>query len=390
MTVIAFLPTNLSLTYSWATKINKSHTGVELQRICQRLYPLISVQVEYVLADGDSLATLRDLLFDQPGTSVEIPLRHEAVYVTANVTTTEVRVPQDGALDWTAVGRRIYVERDEKESDAVDGYGTTITGRTTSGADYVLTVDASPPSTYDASVTRACPLVTVYPDEGPGLGTYRIQGGNWTMSGRSSLFASLDNGLTAATFNSRTVIDTPFEHAGEPLTEEFESGVVVVGDAPFESVTYRAFGDIVRGLTFTGDSLTDWKTWKARLHALRGQQVTFLLPTWRADLKLILHVDTTHVRVDDVPDYALWFAAASHKHLMFQYSNGDIEYHTVTAVVDDGPTYTLTLGQATASAGTLTTISFLEVVRLASDDVTVNFGAGNRFDVSLQVRTVQQ
>lgn len=389
MTIIAFLPEEMSLTFSWDTKINKAESGKELQRICQRLYPLRTLSITYLLADGDALRTLRDLLFLAPDGAVEIPFRPEALYATAAVTTTEVRVPQLGSADWAISGRRIYVEKDDGE----DGYGATITGVATSGSDYVLTVDASPPSTYAAAVTRACPLLTLYPDKGPSLGNYRIEGGKYTLTGRVNLFAAIGLDYTTTLFDSMMIVTIPFNQEGEPLSEEYDGGAVVVGEAPFESVSYRDYADIIKNLTFEGGFLPfpqDWSTWKTFLAAMNGQQKTFLLPTWRSDLVFVSVWDVDQIQVEDTYDYASWLQASSHDWLMLTWDTGDLTYHKVTTVAPSGGTLILTFDASLTILGSITKVSFLERTRLASDDVTTTFYRGGEFASQVQTRTVQQ
>lgn len=389
MIVIDHLPEKLILTYSWATAINKAQDGTELQRVCTRLYPLITISVEYKLDEGFKLQSLRDELFLNPGDPVEIPFRHEAMLVTANVTSTTARVPQVGSKDWAIAGRRVYVEKDEGE----DGYDATISSVTTSGSDYVLTLSASPPSTYPASTTRVCPLLTVYPDEGPGLGSYRLQGGVYTLTGRVNLFAAMGlDYYPTSLYEGMMIVTTPFIQGEEPVSEEYASGLVSVGTTPFESVTYWTQADIIKSLVFEGgflDAPLDWCTWKTFLTTMRGQQVAFLLSSQREDFTII-GAGGINIEAHTGYDLSAWLAVGSHNRVAVYYENGDIDYRTIDHADNNGNgNYTIELTVALSRTDAVL-ISWLSRVRLASDDVTATFLPGGEFSVALQVRSVQQ
>lgn len=134
----------------------------------------------------------------------------------------------------------------------------------------------------------------------------------------------------------------------------------------------------------------DW--WRDFLDDALGQRDPFLMPTWFADLVLAADpaVGATQLVVT-APDYSsLYYPFETFKRLQLETEAGII-WRRVTGVTDN-PGGTTTLNLDTALGGTapevaISKISFLNLVRLASDNVTLTHDR-LRSQIELTTKTV--
>ena len=118
--------------------------------------------------------------------------------------------------------------------------------------------------------------------------------------------------------------------------------------------------------------------WRDFLTACNGMREPFLLPTWRRDLFLstIPNPGDPTILIEGATYGSQYWPYDTYKRLQFWNSSGDIVYRKVTAVADQpGGTTLLTLDNSIPMSFNWNedfTISFLNKVRLASDEVQLN------------------
>lgn len=391
--LIPWLPEKLVVSTEWKTDLQPGADGTE-QRICLRSNPTITLDLEYNTVGDEIVATaiqaVRSHLVNDPGARLRIPLRHEAVYLAANMAlgSFNVTLDYDTSADWAVAGATVYVEVDENEA----GYDALVSHVDHIGGTTSLTVTPGAPAILHKESCRVCPTALVQPTDKQALGTYRVERGTWSLRGTAQEFlGTVGTGVTIATNEEGYLIwDRPASQEESRLVaEEFDGGLDLVGEPYTEGSTLYPKALVRRDLSFHVDGLADWRWFKMFAYSVRGQQVPFLRPTFRDDLSLVEQPvgAGTAILVDDGPDYRPWFADCdTYRRLAFTMSDGTIMVVSVSSIDDnmDG-THTVNL-TASYDPGALTIarISFLEATRLASDIVSLSMDRGRQGVLGIQ------
>lgn len=367
---------------SWRTDIpgGGNYDGTE-QRIATLTEPRHRFDGSFFADDAD-LRHLRRLLSQSPAGEYELPLPHEAVSAILAITGGTIYVTPT-YCDWLAVGRRIYVR-----GAAGAAYTTTITG--ISGG--TVNVSSSPPAggRFPAIHTLIFPIETVRLEPDQGLSRYPVNVGRWNFTARAAARSAGGAGATLTRYDGWTVLDRrPLQQREAP--ETILGGVEFLdNDATMTSLTSWTRSAHRR----TGDWFIDnpaARQWvKAFVAERRGKYKPCLWPTWRPDLTLYEQptAGTNTIRVTD--DYlGQWWPSLAHRRLQLERAGSAVQYVTVDSVTQ-GVGYQELLLRDDVAAVPIAKVSFLETVRLDTDQVQIEYGTGWKGRVSLPLVTVQE
>lgn len=200
------------------------------------------------------------------------------------------------------------------------------------------------------------------------------------------------------------------EFAGRPL---WDRGIDVEGTAP-DSMQSMAQHEDLGGLPFNAGmaSVPDWGRalqmtrpislgtasefqWLKRfLDTIKGRWRTFWLATWRADLVPVSTAagTLTITAGENAGDFFAWWP--TQEYLQIQQTDGTLTYVRVSAAAQVGSAIALTIvdgadAPVTLSATAIRMVSWLDRVRLESDEVAIQF-TGWTFKVSTVARVVRQ
>jgi len=409
-TFLLSLQPGTKLTYSWQTTVIPSYSGRE-QRESTVGSPRRRFQGGAFLADSGMRDVAGQLQRSAAsGATFLLALPMEQLPVTADSLTTVVAVGDTTGCDWNVLNQRcVVIGIDGTQAAAVvqSSTATTITIALTN------TDGSISPTGVLGATGRAgaiiMPLLQVLLDPTQGFGRYPIGVGMWSLNATASVFGfagadSMGVGTEIVTLtageavpvgdlveNDLMIWDRINESAGtsnEAMTSRTE--LVDLGGVPF-AIGGAAVPDWQRSIRLRSTTRDDWQWFKAFVRQLRGMQRPFLLSTNRPDL-VYLSTISGGIKVSSASasggnDYVSWFASDAHKRLAIT-AGGVVQYATVTLVTDDGDG-TLSLLLDATTSGSVTKVSFLEQVRLSSDEVEVGFD-GAEFVVDLQAVTVQE
>lgn len=267
-------------TLEFLTDVMGHKDGTE-QRVALRLNPRQFFELEFLLSEGPEMTRLDNVLFEWQHRLFGLPVWHERTPLTVAATASDTTV---------TVQQTAY--RDLR----VDGIAVVYTDDTTYD---VLEVDSFTATT----VTFKSPLLNSYPVgaflvpartahivDAVGGGRARVNLGQ-----RRAVFRVVDNevGSIASTaafssYNSLVLFDDCNLVERDSLSETFERRITVIdegtGVVMQDSAWDRNRRSSLKGFRAAGVQAT----WELRqlLHALRGRQVPFYLPTFWKDLEV--------------------------------------------------------------------------------------------------------
>jgi hypothetical protein len=366
---------------SWRTDIpgGGNYDGTE-QRIATLAEPRHRYEGGFFL-DAADLRLVRRLLSQSPAAEYELPMPHEAVSALVEVTGGTIYVTSTYA-DWIETGRRIYVR-----GSAGDGYTTTITGA--SGG--TINVADSPPAggKFPAVHTLIFPLETVRLEDDHAIRRYPVNAGRWAWRARAAAREVLGAGGALTTYDGWDVLDRrPYQQRewGESVlggVEFLDNGATMTSEESWTRSKHR------RAVEVKLNRPADRQWAKAFLAARRGRYTPCLCPTWGPDLTLYEQptAGTNTIRVTD--DYlADWWPSLAHRRLQLERADG-IQYVVIDSVTEVSGYQELLLRDDVAAVP-ITKVSFLESVRLDSDEIAIEYGTGWRGRVTLPLCTVQE
>ena len=412
-TFVLSLQPGTRVIYSWSTDIFRSFSGIE-----QRSSPFGTPKQRF---EGTAFlleASSRDIRSTlqraaAAGSTFLLALPYEEALLVADAAGTTVTVASTAVLDWAQPGQRCVVI-------GSDGTALGAVVQSTMAATITLAVVDSAGNLTSAQTLgsagrtggRILPLVQVLLDPQQGFARYPISVDLWALRAQAAVFGwggvdVMGAGASIVTYSAGAPV---------PVAELVEADLLI-WDRPnaIEGTASEAmlsgaetldlgalpsgFGDQhvpdwARPIRFASSDPDDWQWLKAFLRKIRGRQVSFLLSTNRDDL--IYLATTPHgaqVQSADVAgagDYASWFASLAHQRLAVATTDGDVQYVTVTGLVDhhDG---TLSLSLDRIVLGTIAKLSLVEQVRLEdSDDHVAVTWDGGTFSVELVARTSEE
>ena len=369
-------------TLRWRTDVVPSADGTEQRACTGGAAPRAYVSGPVQLGDADARA-LHAWLTTSPRAAAIVPLAHEATPTASAFTGGAVTI--DGTYcDWLAVGRRVLVV------GAGSSYTTTISGYSAP----TLTLAAGPSSgAYPAGATHVYPCEDVYLEDGQAVKRWPVTLSQWQLNGRVQEVRALTGtgGAAVTTFDDLPVlVDRPLDDGDD--TETYDSGVMWADAGGAVAVSgYQTVGARMRSGSWLVRSAAQRQAWKVFLSALRGRWKPFLSPTWRPDLTLQAQPagGASAIRVDQaLADLGPLTRAGR---VQLEYADGSVDYRTIGTPSDAGAYRSIPLGAALPGSipgGSIRCVSLLERVRLASDDVEIEYGGGWLGRISLQVVTL--
>lgn len=384
------------ITYSWDTDIGmRSRNGTE-RRIARVACPREIYSFEVILGDGDLAFVQSELVKNAAqGQPFAVALIHESIPIAGSTATTVVPVTSTALLDWAYPGQSVAVLARDRLSMAT-GVIQSVTLTT-------ITLDVAIGAVAQVGA-RMMPTIPSYLEDTLGVDLYAVNVGDFRLKARAIYFGNASSSWApvGATVTSYT----------DPLTSQvypvWDRGLDMNGTSPralmmgieltdfggaLLMTSAQAFSDFGREIDYTAKSDADRQYVKAFHGATRGRQKSFLLPTWKPDLVAVTpaiasSVLVIHGNATGYGDYAgQYFGSLAQAHLQVLYTNGSIDYVTVSFALDnhDG-TESLQLDRSIT--GTIKMISFLEVCRLDTDAIVVNYQDGTG-SVKLPCRVVQ-
>lgn len=395
MATLAAIPETVALegvrqAIRWPTDVMTSRSGLE-SRVSLAYWPRESISGAALLTDAE-LRQLYAGIFASPDSTFRVAARWESAPVLADVTGTAISV-DSSLLDWPAVGAPILIET------MAGSYVTTIAALSGHpGASCAITAAHLPPSgpTFPAGTTRVVPLFSLRPNDGQGAARFPVYAGAAQLAGvTADTRTTYGTGATVATALGAALMDRPLiaSSADEAIRGSLESiGSDTFGAyATFSPLTTAAIARRRRiGLRTAAD-----RQWlRAFVATVRGRQVAWRLPTWEPDLALASTpgAGATSLIVSSDANYVTtWFPSLAHRAIQVAHVDGSLEYVSVSAAVDNGDgTHTLTISALGGMTSPIAMLSFLELVRFASDELVIQWITGTRAIVDLDVITVRR
>lgn len=375
--------------WSWLTDVIPSRNGDE-QRIALRATPRRSIKYSFMLENEVERRRQYNRWFKSLSSRLVLPYYQYATSLLADAPAGSSRLYFDPARTDLREGEFALIYDGASEQ----GYLIKLGALEVDGAN----LDA--PTTFDATTNMiVSPAFTSRLQDRTGLSMEKVTG-KITVQGEAltsrASFTRPGSVAAIATFDGHPVLDL------RPIS---------VGDTP---ETFDANYEVIDGQTGIQDLYTAWphpavgsvKKWTIRrlqnpvemdwwrdfLDAAKGQQNPFLLPTWFADLYAAANPSpsTTQLTIAASDYGSLYFPYEAFKRLQIETAAGII-WRKVLSVTDnpDG-TATLELDQsfgATADDVAISKISFLNLVRLSTDAVTL-LHERIRTQIELATRTI--
>lgn len=341
--------------------------------------------------DTTTINLLRRELFQDPVTAWTLPLRYEGVpsqnAVTSTTVTIDTTYMEPGFLN---AGETVLIE-----GPAGDRYTRTVSSAAGPTSATVVTLSSGPAAgSYPAGLTMFYPVKSVLLDSAGALTRYQQDGGRWAVRCSAASFGATlgTGGATLTTHGGYDVLDV------SPIMRDTVEETFVTGmtrhDYGAKIQQEWAYGQapIQRSHLFNAQTTADRQWWKKWLHARKGKQKLFLLPTGRTDLVLTTNPPSgTSLVVRDTEQYVqMYFPSLAHRYLRLTQADGGTEYKTVTNAVDNGNgTQTLTVSSS-VSGESITKISFCELARQATDMTELVYSTDGLFQLAYHVMVTQR
>lgn len=372
------------------TEILTGDDGSE-QRIAWRKNPRQLFEWKVIVEDGTSRSRLQNILYEWQRRVFGIPIWHEQTKLTTAATAgdTVLTVSQTDYRDFRE-GGLVLVYQDDVVNDVVTIAAGGIGAST-------ITIESGLLSSYSVG-TQVVPLRT-------GVIRSAVSGRRYP-SGAQELtinFRVEDNDANLAStsgwtmLNSKVLLDDKNAISGT-LSESFDQEVTIIDNA-----TGKVFQSTGWSYHRRGSSKTFWTNtlqglWKIRqlLHALKGRQVSFYLPTFVSDLQPVLDLTsgagTMTIANVGYTQFAQGRLGKNIIRVTFKDGSTPLIRTITDSSIVDVDTESLTLDDvwpATYTPEEVDKVMFVEKVRFDSDTISFRYTPGQRtVRVSGSVRTV--
>ena len=375
--VMLLFPPEVPLTekLGFLTDVMEHIDGTE-QRVALRKAPRQELEMVFLLEDGPERQRFDFVLFDRQDKVFGIPMWHEPMALTSAAAIDDVTINVD-TTDFTdlRVGNQAVV---------LDGDGVTF------DALVILSFTATS-ITFESGLTNAYPEGTeVYPMQSAIIqqtvsGNRRARNLQEVRVNARMLDQDLDIADTSAfsTFNSKVLLDDPNLVEG-PQPYDSERRIFSV-DGETGSFQQKSLWPVSRRGSQKGFVMnTRQRLWEVRqlLHALKGRQISFYLPTFYEDLTqaaTFSNGSTTGVIVNVGYDQFVRERQPNDV-IQVRLKDGTEFIRTITGsdpIDDDTEQITIDTGwPQDINVGDIDRISFVEKVRLASDEVAITHERG--------------
>ncbi len=364
--ILYITPDALEHTLEFMTDVITSYDGTE-QRIAIRKQPK---QRFSALITYDNYLDLRqaraDIFLNTDG-EVYLPLWHEGVKITS------------GGTFGTADAQGDFSKSDLTEGDQVIFFNKE-------GEYQILEIDSKSDTEIelteffddDFEVSTVYPVEQVYVMDPPAQDVYPTNAGSLQLGllmVRQPAIVGY-GGTSFTTFSShkvltqRPIMDS--KKAGFMFDRGFEAWETE--NAVFQD-TATPFSTIVSTKRFLIKTPTERQNWKKFFADIAGGREAFWVPTWQSDLEVVATPSSTALKISADLDYkSLYYDTNAIKNLALIYDDGVLYRSVTNCVVNGDGTQTLTLN--TTYPSTVRSVSFLELSRLASDNVTFSHYPG--------------
>jgi hypothetical protein len=376
-------------TLEWKTSILTSINGKE-QRMSLRKNPRQLLEFMLRVEEGDTRRKLQTLLFGwQPGV-FGIPIWFEARYldVTANVSDTTIYVDTRFA-DFRTQSLAI-VWRDDEYFDALEVNSMT---------DSSLTFSSPITKQFLAGQTLVMPLRVGLVDSNIPIQRYAVN-----LEDISFMVTIQDNdsdiGDTSdfPSYNSKVLLSEPNRMPGNSLPASFERDIIRIDNElgpAVQSSDWLAPNFMTEKGFFCRSLERKWQVRKL-VHALRGSQVTFYLPTFYQDLELADDLSNTSDLMDIVNiGYSTYIDGQSPAdHVQIELADGTfLRRQIIAAEAISESIERLTVDSAWTSdvaKEDVTKVTYLRTARIADDRVTLVHSDAQEAEIMMSVKEVQQ
>lgn len=358
------------------TDILEAKDGTE-QRVSLRLAPRQEFDLKLLREDGPERQKVDFLLFDWQSRVFGLPIWTEPAYVTSPITAgqTSVNVDDTTLSDFRAGGLAIVFETEDKfDALEVASVGPTVINFNT------------PILNNYATGVRVMPLRTAITSQPAQEKKWAVNLAEFNLTMRV-LDNNVDLSSTSGwpTYNSKVLLSDP-NAIDTTLDGNITRQITVFDSAGTGKFSQSSTWNRARhGSAKTFITRTRSALWSVRrlLHALRGSQVSFYLPTFTKDLTLA----TTYLSGASAMTlvnvgYARYAKQRTPKvDIRITLNNGTVFTRTITASAElDTLTEQITLN-ATIGQNILTTdvarIEFLEKVRIDNEEITIEHRSSN-------------
>jgi len=385
-------------TLEWLTDVLLHEDGSE-QRRALRKNPRQFFQWDVLVEDGPERALLENILFEWQVRDFGIPVWRQATTLEGAITggsTTTFTVGSTADRDFR-VGSLVAVWKSATEYDVmtVDSFTAT-----------TITVTTAPLNSY----TPAAFPVLVMPVR---LGVITNMNNLQTSRERLGLDrlqmrirvkdndSDLADTSTWSAFNGKVLLDDfNFAVGGGAIRDAYQQQAVVVDGNT--GLTYESSRQgrhrHVTAKGFVTKTLSERRRIVKLLHALRGQQVSFYLPTFLKDLQPLASITsgTATLAIQNV-GYTNFVQNRQPRNVIrvvpVSGAGSPFIRTIIASVVDSATQETITVDSnwsTTLTPSQIDRISFVEESRLASDSVTIEHDRGSASRISLPVIAVTE
>lgn len=371
------------------TDVMRSANGTE-QRVNVRKSPRQLINMDLRLPDGPAARRLVSLIKGWHERVFGVPIWWEARQLGATATAGASTITVDTTFGDFRVGSLAIMWTDEDTYDALE-----IASKTDSS----LTFTSPLTQGFSAGLTLVMPLRVAHNmQEQVSRTLHAVNLQEFRM-----LFRVIDNDVdlasTAAfdTHNSKVMVDEPNLMLNDTTPADMERPIEVIDNetgVPQQSSMWSTSHSLrVKG--FLGNSAQ--RIWEVRqlMHALRGSQTSFYLPTHTPDVQVVATLASGSFLMDiEHQGYSKYVKALEpYKSLWIELTDGTILTRQVTAYEElDADTERLTVDVSWPSTITVAEISrvcFLELVRIADDRAVFVHARPGQADIAVNVRGTQ-
>lgn len=381
--VLFDLPPELPYTelLEFLSEIHAHRNGGE-HRISLRKNPRQFFEWDLVLEDSFTRSRIHNLLFDWHARAFGIPIWHESRFlaVAAAVDDLTITLPTTSFADYREGGLALIYESHTKfDVLEIEAGGITATTLTfTNGLQNAYTTKALVMPLRTGNIQPVVQGSRLLSDGGRLALRFRV--------------ADNDNNLASTagwtTYNSKVVLDDVNSTGGGlSVGEELVRDLIVIdGDVGLASVESLWPHD-KRSHTKTFWTKTPADLWKVRqlVHALRGRQVSFYLPTKGHDLEPVAQLlsagTTLTVRNCGYARYVQNRQTRNIIQVLFNDGTAPLIREITASSEVDADTETMTVDTpwpATKPVSTIDRIQYLELSRFESDTIRFRYALGER------------
>lgn len=375
-------------TLSFLTEVLEHKDGTE-QRISLRKNPRQSFTFKYRREEGVERSRIDFLVFGWQARAFGIPMWHEPMLLTSAtaVNDTTINVSTTNYTDLRVGGLAVVLLDDDVTFDTLEISSLTATSITfSSGVQNIYPVG-----------TRVYPIRIAFADKQFSGARFPVNAGDFDIR-----FKVSDNDTSIAstaafnTYNSKVLLDDANFIKGQ-LRETYAQNIKVFDNKTGDLDQDSAWPSNRRSHAKTFSTGTRQALWEARqlLHALRGRQISFWIPTFFEEITPIADLagGNNTMTITNV-GYAQFVSQKKSKNVLrVVQTDGTTVIREITASSETSDTVEqLTLDSnwpSTILVSSIERVEILEPVRLDSDDVTFTHkNAKGEADITFPIKAV--